>query len=60
MFEQSPWYLQVLAKEFIVVRKQRSQLKAPADGTLAADSISLLRHAFILIAGENVISLRAG
>ncbi|WIA29326.1 hypothetical protein OEZ86_011831 [Tetradesmus obliquus] len=48
----------VLAKEFVAVRQQRKQLKpgaadaaAAGDNTLPADSISLLRHAFILIAG---------
>lgn len=44
--------LQILAKEFVDLRKQRNDLKSPADGTLPADSISLLRHAFVLIAGE--------
>jgi hypothetical protein len=52
----------VLAKEFVAVRQQRKQLKpgsktataaAAGDNTLPAESISLLRHAFILIAGEH-------
>jgi hypothetical protein len=59
-------WLQVLAKEFVAVRQQRKQTKPGAatattaaglDNTLPADSISLLRHAFILIAGERQASL---
>jgi hypothetical protein len=57
---------QVLAMEFVAVRQQRKQLKpgataataaAAGDNTLPAESISLLRHAFILIAGEHRVGL---
>jgi hypothetical protein len=58
----------VLAKEFVAVRQQRKQLKpgpgssiatavAAGDNTLPAESVSLLRHAFILIAGERCVSV---
>jgi hypothetical protein len=59
---------QVLAREFVAVRQQRKQLKpgsttataaAAGDNTLPAESISLLRHAFILIAGEYRVSVSA-
>lgn len=65
MVENCVGVSQVLAKEFVAVRQQRKQLKpgaadaaAAGDNTLPADSISLLRHAFILIAGEHLATFK--